>query len=176
MQRPRWAKSFEGKDRMLTIRSANPEDRDSTWAMLEPVIRAGEVFALSRSMNKKTGLAYWFAASHTVFTAEEEGKAVGSYYLQPNQPGGGAHVANCGYLTAEAMQGRGIAGAMCEHSLEYAKAQGYRAMQFNFVIRSNEAAVRLWQRCGFRIVGTLPDAFEHPRLGFVDAFVMFHEL
>jgi L-amino acid N-acyltransferase YncA len=161
---------------MVAIREARPEDQAAIWAMLEPVVRAGEVFALPTSMSCNEAMAYWFALSHHVFVAELEGAIVGTYYLQPNQQGGGAHVSNCGYLTAGRVQGRGIARAMCEHSLELGKTLGFRAMQFNFVVSSNDSAVHLWQTCGFRIVGTLPGAFEHPRLGFVDALVMWQEL
>jgi L-amino acid N-acyltransferase YncA len=161
---------------MVAIREARPEDQTAVWAMLEPVVRAGEVFALPTTMTCDEAMAYWFAPGHVVFVAELEGAIVGTYYLQPNQQGGGAHVSNCGYLTASRVQGRGIARAMCEHSLELGKTLGFRAMQFNFVVSSNDSAVHLWQTCGFRIVGTLPGAFEHPRLGFVDALVMWREL
>ena len=101
---------------------------------------------------------------------------MGTYYLRANNQGGGAHVANCGYIVAASASGRGIARAMCTHSLARARARGFRAMQFNFVISSNERAVRLWQSCGFELVGRLQDAFEHPRLGLVDALVMYRKL
>jgi ribosomal protein S18 acetylase RimI-like enzyme len=111
-----------------------------------------------------------------VFVAESEGEVVGTYFMRPNQSGGGSHVANCGYMTAPWAVGRGVARAMCAHSLEHAKARGYRAMQFNFVVSTNERAVRLWQDFGFAIVGRLPEAFHHPRLGYVDALVMSRNL
>ncbi len=104
------------------------------------------------------------------------GEIVGTYYLRANNKGGGAHVANCGYMVAAAATGRGVARAMCVDSLERARARGFTAMQFNFVIASNERAVRLWQACGFAIVGRLPGAFRHPRLGAVDAYVMHRTL
>jgi ribosomal protein S18 acetylase RimI-like enzyme len=144
--------------------------------MLEPVIRAGEVFALPVDMPREQALAYWFAAGNWVFVAEDEGLVVGSYYVRANQRGGGSHVANCGYLTAGWALGRGVAGAMCAHSLEFAKSIGFRAMQFNFVVSTNEAAVHLWLKHGFEVVGRLPEAFEHPRLGYVDALVMWRVL
>jgi ribosomal protein S18 acetylase RimI-like enzyme len=111
-----------------------------------------------------------------VFVAECAGSIAGTYYLRANQGGGGAHVANCGYATAPAMRGRGIARAMCEHSLAQARRRGFRAMQFNFVIATNAAAVHLWQDCGFAIVGRLPEVFHHPRHGYVDALVMLRRL
>jgi ribosomal protein S18 acetylase RimI-like enzyme len=161
----------------LTIREAMPADEEGLWRILEPVIRAGETYPLPRDMSRAEALAYWRAPVHAVFVAEEDNREiVGTYYLRANQAGGGAHVANCGYMTASGATGRGIATAMCEHSLAEAKARGFRAMQFNFVIGSNERAVRLWQHCGFAIVGRLPEAFAHPRLGYVDAFVMVRRL
>ncbi len=96
--------------------------------------------------------------------------------MRPNQAGGGRHVCNCGYMTSAAAAGRGIAGRMCEHSLSYARARGYRAMQFNFVVSTNERAIRLWQRMGFEVVGRLPGAFDHPNAGYVEALVMFQTL
>jgi ribosomal protein S18 acetylase RimI-like enzyme len=161
---------------MIAIRPAIEADRHAIWAMLEPVIRAGEVFALPMDMTREAALAHWFAAGHWVFVAELDGEIAGSYYLQANQRGGGAHVCNCGYLTAGWALGRGLAGAMCAHSLEFGKSAGFRAMQFNLVVSTNAPAVHLWQKHGFAIVGRLPGAFEHPSLGYVDALVMWREL
>jgi ribosomal protein S18 acetylase RimI-like enzyme len=111
-----------------------------------------------------------------VFVAQHAGQIVGTHYLRANNRGGGAHVANCGYIVAPSAMGRGVARAMCEHSLAEARERGFSAMQFNFVIASNERAVRLWQACGFVIAGRLRAAFEHPRLGLVDAMVMVRPL
>jgi ribosomal protein S18 acetylase RimI-like enzyme len=160
----------------LEIREARAEDRPAIWSILEPVIRAGETLALPRTMSEAEALAFWFSAGHVVFVALERGGIVGTYFLCPNQRGGGAHVANCGYVTAPWAIGRGVAGAMCAHSLALAKERGYRAMQFNLVVSTNERAVRLWKRLGFTIVGRLPGAFAHPIEGFVDALVMFRGL
>lgn len=161
---------------MLTIRTAGSADRKSIWSILEPIIRAGETYALPRNWTEEQALAYWFSKDNEVFVAEEECAIVGSYCLRANQKGGGSHVANCGYITAPWASGRGVARAMCAHSLDYARAQGFRAMQFNFVVSSNERAVKLWQQFGFEIVGCLPRAFLHPNLGYVDAFVMYRDL
>jgi len=152
------------------------EDADAVWRILEPMVRAGETYPLPRDMSKEDMLSYWTGAEHEVFVAEEDGEVVGTYFLKANQKGGGAHVANCGYVTAAAAQGRGIARTMCGHSLERAKTRGFRAMQFNFVVATNENAVRLWRSCGFEIVGRLPGVFLHPRLGYVDALVMYRAL
>jgi ribosomal protein S18 acetylase RimI-like enzyme len=140
------------------------------------MIRAGETYPLPRDLAKDDALAHWRAPGHEVLVAEKGGTIVGTCYLRANNRGGGAHVANCGYVVAPAAMGQGVARALCAHSLERAKARGFRAMQFNFVIGSNERAVRLWQSLGFDIVGRLPGAFEHPRLGFVDALVMYRVL
>jgi ribosomal protein S18 acetylase RimI-like enzyme len=144
--------------------------------MLEPVIRAGETYALPRDMTEEAALAYWTAPEKTVFVAADESTVAGTYYLRANQLGGGAHVANCGYVTAPWATGRGVARAMCEHSLVYAKERGFLAMQFNLVVSTNTRAIKLWKRLGFETVGTLPGAFAHPALGFVDALVMFRKL
>ena len=158
----------------MQIRCATSNDRPAIWAILEPVIRAGETYALDRDMSRDAALAYWFADE--AFVAEDEGAVVGTYYLRRNQAGGGGHVCNCGYMVSAAASGRGVARAMCAHSLEHARSLGYRAMQFNFVVSTNERAVRLWQAMGFAIVGRLPGGFDHPHLGFVDALIMFRAL
>ncbi|HEX8765633.1 MAG TPA: N-acetyltransferase [Candidatus Acidoferrum sp.] len=160
----------------MLIRKALSRDEAAIWAILEPVIRAGETYPLPRDMDRENALGYWFSVGHEVFVAEDSGAVVGTYFLKANQKGGGAHVANCGYMTAPQATGRGVARAMCAHSLERAKARGFQAMQFNFVVSTNERAVRLWQRCGFEIVGRLPRIFAHPTLGFVDAYVMYRQL
>ena len=160
----------------LTIRAAAGSDDDAIWRILEPTFRAGETYPIPRDVSRADALAYWRSSGHAVFVAEQNGRAVGTYYLRANTGGGGAHVANCGYVVAPEASGRGVARAMCVHSLHEARGRGFAAMQFNFVIASNERAVRLWQACGFAIVGTLPGAFRHPRLGPVDAYVMFQTL
>ncbi|WP_263355756.1 GNAT family N-acetyltransferase [Acidicapsa ligni] len=161
---------------MIEIRNAVIRDWENLWEILEPVIRAGEVFALPTDMPNEAALEYWFAPGNWVFVAEENGAVVGSYYLRANQRGGGSHVCNCGYVTAEWAGRRGVASRMCEHSLGFGSAVGFRAMQFNFVVSTNERAVQLWQRHGFTEVGRLPRAFQHPVLGFVDALVMWRSL
>ena len=160
----------------LAIRPATAADHAAIWALLEPVIRAGEEFAVPRDGALADALAYWSPPGAEVFVAEDAGRVVGSYCLRPNHRGGGAHVANCGYVTALHARGRGVARAMCRHSLDRARARGFRAMQYNLVVSTNERAVRLWQAMGFSIVGRLPGAFAHPALGDVDAFVMYQAL
>ncbi|WP_343068275.1 N-acetyltransferase [Mesorhizobium sangaii] len=159
-----------------TVRPATSADADAIWSILEPVLHAGETYALPRDWSRRQALDYWFSDGHEVFVAEDSGDVIGCYYLHANQRGGGAHVANCGYVTSAVASGRGVATVMCEHSLQHAKDRGFLAMQFNFVVSTNERAVKLWRRLGFDIVGTIPKAFEHPRLGFVDALVMHRRL
>ena len=160
----------------MLIRPATADDRDAIWRVIEPAIRAGETFTLERDMSEEEALAYWMGPDKETFVAEDGGELLGTYYIRPNQPGGGGHVCNGGYSTSPHATGRGVARAMCLHSLDHARRRGYRAMQFNFVVSANERAVRLWQSLGFETVGRLPRAFNHPTKGYVDAFVMFQPL
>ena len=163
-------------NRAPALRPATPADDDAIWAILEPTFRAGETYPIPRDISRAEALAYWRSPAHEVFVAEQGGAIVGTYYLRANNRGGGAHVANCGYIVAPDAYGRGAARAMCAHSLVRARERGFTAMQFNFVISSNERAVKLWQSMGFAIVGTLPGAFAHPARGLVDAYVMHMSL
>jgi len=160
----------------MLIRPARSEDAAAIWAIIGPTIRAGDTYTLDPQMIETDALAYWLGADKETFVAEDHGTILGTYFIRPNQAGGGSHVCNCGYVTSAAARGRGIARLMCKHSLTHAKARGYRAMQFNFVVSTNETAVRLWQSLGFEIVGRLPLAFRHPTRGYVDALVMFQSL
>jgi ribosomal protein S18 acetylase RimI-like enzyme len=160
----------------LRVRPAQAADDEAIWQVIGPAFHAGETYPLPRDISRDDALAYWRSPGHAVFVAEDGGEIFGTYYLRANQRGGGAHVANCGYIVAPAAMGRGVARAMAAHSLDEAKNRGFRAMQFNFVISSNERAVRLWQSLDFAIVGRLPGAFDHPRLGLVDALVMVRRL
>jgi ribosomal protein S18 acetylase RimI-like enzyme len=160
----------------MQVRAAQARDDDAIWGIIGPTIRAGETYALPRDLSRLDALSYWKSPGHEVFVAEQDGEILGTYYMRANQQGGGSHVANCGYMTAPAASGRGVARAMCAHSLAHARARGFRAMQFNFVVGSNERAVALWRSFGFEIVGRLAQAFEHPRLGPVDAVVMYRML
>ena len=160
----------------MLVRPAVPADNDAIWSVIGPVIRAGDTYALDADMSRADALAYWLAADKQTFVAEAEGAILGSYYIRANQAGGGRHVCNCGYVTAAAARGRGVARTMGQHSMDYARARGFRAMQFNFVVSSNTVAVSLWESLGFDVIGRLPRAFDHPALGMVDALVMFQRL
>jgi len=161
---------------MVTIRPVQDSDEDALWAILSPILAAGESYALPHDMTREKALAFWRGPGYAVFVAEDEGRVVGTYFLRPNGQGGACHVCNCGYATASGLEGRGIASAMCAHSLAEARERGYRAMQYNFVVSANVRAVALWQRHGFKVVGQLPKAFHHPKQGYVDAFVMFRDV
>ena len=145
------------------------------WAILEPVFRAGDTYAIPQDISAEAAKALWTGAGKLVFVGVDEttGELIGTYYLKPNFDGPGSHVCNCGYAVSEQARGSGVGSRLCEHSQVQALSRGYRAMQYNFVVATNEHAVRLWLRMGFRIVGTLPQAFRHPELGFVDAHVMY---
>jgi ribosomal protein S18 acetylase RimI-like enzyme len=149
----------------------------SVWRVLEPVFRAGETYAFSPDISEAEARHVWSEVPAATFVALNSGDEVlGTYYIKPNQPALGAHVCNCGYVTAEQARGRGIASAMCEHSQEEARARGFRAMQYNLVVSTNEGAIRLWKKHGFAVIGVLPGAFRHASLGYVDALVMFKQL
>jgi L-amino acid N-acyltransferase YncA len=160
----------------VIIRRAEAADAEGIAAIILPTIREGTTYALDANMSEAAALAYWMGPDKETFVAEEDGVILGTYYIRPNQAGGGRHVCNCGYMTSGAATGRGIARRMCEHSLQHARSRGYRAMQFNCVVSTNERAVRLWQSLGFETVGRLPLAFLHPTAGYVDAFVMYQQL
>jgi len=160
----------------VKIRPAQISDEVAVTDIFLDVLREGETFALPRDSTRKDAREFWFAEGNHVYVCEDEDKICGSYYIRANQDGGGAHVANAGYIVDESARGKGIGRAMAEHSLGESKTRGFRAMQFNFVISTNEAAVKLWRDLGFEAVGTLPEAFQHPTRGFVDALVMFRKL
>lgn len=157
----------------LTIRLVRERDADALWPILRDVVRAGDTYAIEPELSHDRLMHYWCEAPRATYVAEAGGEILGTYYLKTNQAGGGAHVCNCGYITAPAARGRGVARAMCEHSQDVARGLGYQAMQFNFVVTSNEGAIALWTKLGFETVGRLPGAFRHPKLGLVDALVMF---
>ncbi len=161
---------------MVNIRLFEERDWDATWQIIEPVFRAGETYPFSTDITKEEAHQVWInMPSATFVVVDRSNEVLGTYYIKPNQPALGAHVCNCGYIVAETARGKGIASEMCKHSQLEAIARGFLAMQYNLVVSTNEHAIRLWKKHGFEIVGTLPKAFRHSRLGFVDAFVM-HQL
>jgi ribosomal protein S18 acetylase RimI-like enzyme len=171
---------------VLNIRPAKDSDRDAIWEIFHEVVAAGDTYSIDPDISREAALAYWFRPDTHTYVAEldrlkrssSEGVAIiiGTYILRPNQSGGGAHVANAAFMVGSSARGQGVGRAMAEHCLSEARRLGFRAMQFNFVVSTNESAIRLWRQLGFEIVGTLPAAFRHPEKGFVDVYVMFCSL
>ncbi len=162
---------------MISISPLEKTDWPSAWKLIEPVFRSGETYPYSPDISEEEARKVWIDLPAATYIAKNgEGAILGTYYIKPNQPGSGSHVCNCGYIVGQAARGKGVATTMCEHSQKEAVQLGFRAMQFNLVVSTNTGAVRLWQKLGFEIVGTLPGAFNHPGLGFVDAFIMYKQL
>jgi L-amino acid N-acyltransferase YncA len=159
------------------IRPFEPADWPGLWALLEPVFRAGETFPHDPAITEAEAQLAWVEQSQAVMVAVDATCAlVGTYYLRPNSLALGAHVANAGYVVAMHCRRQGIGSRLCQHSLQAARRLGFRAMQFNLVVSTNSAGLRCWQRNGFQVVGTLPEAFRHKQLGYVDALVMIQPL
>jgi ribosomal protein S18 acetylase RimI-like enzyme len=167
----------------MKIRAATEADRDAIWQIFNEVIVSGETYPINPDFGRNDALAYWFQPGAHAYVCERLGSGgaqeiqiVGAYTVHPNQSGGGAHVANAAFIVAKEARGRGIGRALGKHCLNQARRLGFRAMQFNFVISTNEPAMKLWQDLGMKIVGTLPGAFRHPEKGYVDVYVMFRSL
>jgi len=161
---------------MMDIRPATAADGSAIWDIFHAVVARGDTYVFAPDMPRDEALAYWLNPSAWCYVAESGGSIVGTYIVKPNQPGLGSHVANAAFMVSPGARGLGVGRAMGEHCLGEARRLGFRAMQFNFVVSTNEPALRLWQQLGFAIVGTLPGAFRHPDKGFVDACVMFRSL
>src|SRR5438477_8948742 len=139
----------------LEIRSATEADHDAIWDIFHAIVAAGDTYAFEPEMSRQEALAYWFRGDTHTYAAENDGRVVGTYTLRPNQAGGGSHVANAAFMVAPDTRGLQVGRRMGEHCLGEARRLGFRAMQFNFVVSTNEAAVRLCNRVGFNIVGSL---------------------
>jgi ribosomal protein S18 acetylase RimI-like enzyme len=166
---------------MLEIRKALETDRQDVWEIIEAVIATGDTYVFAPDSTREEMFAYWFSPDKHVYVAvwRETGgaeKIVGTFFLKANQPGLGAHVGNAGYMVALAAKGRRVGRTMAEYSLDEARRLGFRSMQFNFVVKSNEVAVRLWQSVGFEIIGEIPEAFDHARNGLTNAYIMYRKL
>ena len=161
---------------MREIRSATNEDRDAIWKIFRAVVDPGDTYAVDPHMSREDALAYWFQPDTHTYVTEQDRHVVGTYILKPNQAGAGSHVANAAFMVAPDARGRGVGRAMGEHCLSEARRLGFHAMQFNFVVSTNESAIHLWQELGFKIMGTLPGAFRHPQKGYVDVYVMYRSL
>lgn len=155
---------------------SRPADEDALWAILEPMIKGGSTYLLPSDLDRQGALDYWLKPEHEVFVIVDGNQVAGTYYLRANAQGGGAHVANCGFVVHPAATGRGLARRMGVHALARARERGFKALQYNFVVATNVAAIALWHSLGMETVGRLPGAFLHPTEGYVDALVMYRTL
>jgi GNAT superfamily N-acetyltransferase len=163
-------------EEMIKVRKAQTSDRDAVWDIIRAVIATGDTYVFAPDSPEDEMIAYWFSPEKHVYVAEENGELRGTFWLKPNQPGLGSHVCNAAYMVAPDAVGKGIGRKMAEFSLDEARRLGFSAMQFNFVVASNTAAVRLWESIGMKIIGEIPDAFDHQKLGLTSAYVMYRKL
>jgi RimJ/RimL family protein N-acetyltransferase len=161
----------------VIVRDATPEDWPAIWAFMSGIVAAGDTFTYDPAMSEQEARAMWLmdAPDRTV-VAEQDGTVLGSANYHRNRPGPGAHVASANFMVDPAHWGEGVGRALCEEGLDWAKRQGYRAMQFNAVAESNTRAIALYESLGFETFGTVPEAFEHPTLGYVGLCVMYRRL
>lgn len=161
---------------MIEIRKYTEEDKEQIWEIIKFVISTGDSFTLSPDSTREEMLADWCGAEKYTYIAVSENKVVATFYIKANQPGLGSHIANGSYMVAPEMRGKGIGRKIGEFSIAEAKRLGYQAMQFNFVVKSNEKAVRLWQSLGFEVIGEIPEAFNHIENGLTNAYIMYRKL
>ena len=162
---------------MVLIREYKDADWASVWPIFREVVAAGDTYVYDPRWSSDEARGVWVEAppGHTVVACDGP-QVLGTAKMGPNRPGPGSHVATASFMVASLARGRGVGRALGDYALAWAREQGYAAMQFNAVVESNEAAVRLWQALGFQIIGTVPEAFEHPRLGRVGLHVMHRRL
>jgi ribosomal protein S18 acetylase RimI-like enzyme len=162
---------------MIEIREATGSDKPTIWKIIKAVIAGGDTYVFEPDTPEDEMLAYWFSPEKYVYVAEDEGgEVLGTYWIKPNQPGLGSHVGNGAYMVSPHAKGKGVGRIMAEHSIEEARRLGFKSIQFNFVVKSNEVAVKLWQKVGFEIIGEIPDAFDHKTNGLTNAYIMYRKL
>jgi len=155
-----------------SIGPASDADWTGIWDIFRDVISRGDTYTYAPDMSEEEAKNIWVRGGCHGYVVKYDGKIVGTFTIRTNKPGFGNHIANAGYMVHKDFRGRGIAQSMCSYSLKEAKRLGFEAMQFNFVVSSNTAAVQLWQKMGFKIVGTVPKAFRHKTLGLTDVYIM----
>ncbi|MEV4483292.1 GNAT family N-acetyltransferase [Micromonospora coxensis] len=162
----------------MRIRAATDADWAGVWPFLREIVAAGETYTWPRDVTEGTAREMWLVRppGRTVVAVDPDGTVLGSAKLVPNQAGPGDHVANASFMVAPAAAGRGVGRALGAHVLDLARADGYRAMQFNAVVATNTRAVALWRSLGFAVVGRIPEGFRHPSEGYVDLLVMHRRL
>jgi ribosomal protein S18 acetylase RimI-like enzyme len=161
---------------MLEIRKANEADKEKVWKIIQAVLSTGDSYTFAPDSPKEKMLEFWFSTEKETYAAVLDEKLVGTFFLKANQPDLGSHICNAGYMVSPEAKGKGIGRKMAEFSLIEAKRLGFKAMQFNFVVKSNEIAVKLWLSLGFEIIGEIPEAFQHKDLGLVNALIMYRNL
>ena len=161
---------------MIKIRRAVDADKPAVWSIIRAVIVSGDTYVYPPDSSEREMLDYWFSPEKHTYVAEQDGRILATFWLKANQPGLGSHVANAAYMVSPDAHGRGIGREMAEWSLDEARRLGFTAMQFNFVVKSNIHAVRLWQKIGFEIIGEIPDAFNHAQNGRTNAYIMYRRL
>lgn len=161
---------------MAEIRKATDRDKPAVWEIIRAVIATGDTYVFAPDTPEDEMLAYWFSPEKHVYVAEDDGRILGTYWIKANQPGLGSHVGNGAYMVSPDAKGKGIGRMMAEHSIEEARRIGFSSIQFNFVVKSNEVAVKLWQSVGFEIIGEVPDAFDHKKNGLTNAYIMYRKL
>ena len=161
---------------MIHIRKATLKDSNEIWNIIKEVIATGDTYVFNPNSSKEKMLEYWFAKNKHTYVALFNKEIAGTFIITNNQPDLGSHVANASYMTAPDATGKGIGKAMGIFSLEEAKKIGYKAMQFNIVVKSNERAVQLWKKLGFEIIGEIPEAFNHKEKGLTNAYIMYKKL
>ena len=160
----------------MTIRLANSTDQEAVWHIISTIIATGDTYVFAPDSTKEKMLNYWFATDKKTYVAEEDGKILGTFYLKENQMDLGSHIVNAGYMVSKNARGKGLGKAMAEFSLEEARRLGFRGMQFNLVVKTNEKAINLWLKLGFKIIGEIPEAYKHSELGYVNAYIMYQKL
>ncbi len=160
----------------VQIRKARSSDFDSIWVIIKEVIALGDTYVFAPDSDRTSMLDYWCGSDKHTYVAVIENEVVGTFIIKDNFPGLGSHVANASYMTLPGAFGKGIGRSMAEFSLTEVKRLGYLAMQFNIVVKSNERAIRLWQKLGFEIKGEIPEAFNHLEKGYTDVYIMWRKL
>lgn len=161
---------------MVEIRPATDADKPAVWQIIKTVIAGGDTYTFAPDTPETDMIAFWFSPEKHVYVAEDGGQVLGTYWLKANQPGLGDHVGNGGYMVSPDAKGKGIGKLMAEHSIEEGRRIGYHSIQFNFVVKSNTVAVKLWKSVGFEIIGEIPDAIRHSQHGLTNAYIMYRKL
>ncbi|WP_407330768.1 GNAT family N-acetyltransferase [Enterovibrio sp. 27052020O] len=155
------------------IKEITRSDFETFWPTFYAIIQAQETYAFDPDMTLKQAFSLWCEMPLKAYVFIENDLVLGTYYIKPNAMGPSRHICNCGYMVSSEARGKGIARLMCEHSQKTALELGFDAMQFNSVVSTNDVAIKLWEKLGFTIIGTIPKAYKHAQLGLVDSYIMY---